>query len=484
MTTHEMTTPEPARGAGNHQPTVSYALSPCFLACFGGWTLNAMDVLIIRPAMPGIIDSFHVTKPDVVLIGTATLLTSAFGGWLAGALSDRVGRKPTLQWMILLFAGCTALCGLAQDFLQLFLLRVLMGIGFGGQWAAAAVMVGETCDKAHRGRWVGFLQCGWALGWGLAELLGWGLPKLLPDSLTHVAWRLLFCAGALPALPILWVTLFVKESPKFEEARNNLDAAVPARAADFLEIFSPTKLKAAEPEATSLTCMQTTFLTCMLSIGAQGGYYAIVLWLPQFLADQLPQFPVDEWKPSEHLVSLVVGSGAGYLVSAFLSDFLGRRWNFRLFAICAIVVVFAHLSILRHEVSTNEIPAYETIIVWLAFPLGFFASGTFAGMGAFFTELFPTRMGGSGVGFTYNFGRGFAALILWLIPGLAGARLLSGLWASLLSLLPPELSALLKINSELGLSIGVFVLIAYGLVFIATLLLPETRGKALDTKAE
>lgn len=467
MTAHGMTTPQPARAAGNHRPTASHPLLPCFLACFGGWTLNAMDVLIIRPAMPGIIGSFHVakfdvTKPDVVLLGTATLLSSAFGGWLAGALSDRVGRKLTLQLTIGLFALCTFGCGLASSYNWLFFLRAVMGIGFGGQWAAAAVMVGETF-KACRGWWVGFMQSGWALGWGLAELM----PKLLPDSLTpDAAWRLLFLVGALSALPIFGVTLFVKESPKFEEAWNNLVAA--GKAADFLEIFSPKML-------------WITFWACMLSIGAQGGYYAIVLWLPPFLADERKLSALGNgW----YLVSLIVGSGAGYLVSAFLSDFFGRRWNFRLFAICTIVIVFAHLIILRQEVPKEEIHAYETIIMWLAFPLGFFASGTFAGMGAFFTELFPTRMGGSGVGFSYNFGRGFAALILWLIPGLAGARLLSGLWASLLSLLPPELSTILKINSELGLSIGVFVLIAYGLVFVATLLLPETRGDDLDTKAE
>ena len=80
-------------------------------------------------------------------------------------------------------------------------------------------------------------------------------------------------------------------------------------------------------------------------------------------------------------------------------------------------------------------------------------------MGPVLTELFPTRMRGSGQGFAYNFGRGVAALNLWFV----------GL-----------LSAILP----LGRSIGIFALLAYGLVVIAALLLPETRGRVLTTEAE
>jgi MFS family permease len=63
-----------------------------FWACFGGWTLDAMDVQIFSFAIPAIIATFAITNADAGLIGTATLLTSAFGGWFAGALSDRFGR--------------------------------------------------------------------------------------------------------------------------------------------------------------------------------------------------------------------------------------------------------------------------------------------------------------------------------------------------------------------------------------------------------
>jgi hypothetical protein len=101
----------------------------------------------------------------------------------------------------------------------------------------------------------------------------------------------------------------------------------------------------------------------------------------------------------------------------------------------------------------------DGIMLVLGFPLGFFASGVFSGLGPFFTELFPTRMRGSGQGFAYNFGRGVAALNPWLV-------------------------GLVSTSLPLGQSIGVFALLAYGLMAVAALLLPETKGRVLTTEAE
>jgi MFS family permease len=103
-----------------------------FWACFGGWALDAMDVQIFSFAIPAIIAAFAISNADAGLIGTATLLTSAFGGWFAGALSDRFGRVRTLQITIIWFAFFTFLCGFAQSYTQLFIFRALMGLGFGG----------------------------------------------------------------------------------------------------------------------------------------------------------------------------------------------------------------------------------------------------------------------------------------------------------------------------------------------------------------
>ena len=143
----------------------------------------------------------------------------------------------------------------------------------------------------------------------------------------------------------------------------------------------------------------------------------------------------------------LIGSLVGYLVSAYLADRIGRRANFILYAVCSIATVFVY----------TQLPITDTMMLVLGFPLGFFASGIFSGMGPFLTENFPTRMRGSGQGFTYNFGRGIAALNPWFV-GLLSAKL------------------------PLGQSIGVFAVIAYGILICAALLLPETRGRVLTAE--
>jgi MFS family permease len=180
--------------------------------------------------------------------------------------------------------------------------------------------------------------------------------------------------------------------------------------------------------------------------GAQDGYYAITTWLPTFLQTERTLTVLGS---GGYISVTIVGSFVGYLVSAWLNDRIGRRRNFILFAVCSIAVVIAY----------TLIPVNDGLMLVLGFPLGFFASGIFSGMGPVLTELFPTRMRGSGQGFAYNFGRGVAALNPWFV----------GL-----------LSAILP----LGQSMGIFALIAYGLVVIAALFLPETKGLELGTEDE
>jgi sugar phosphate permease len=181
----------------------------------------------------------------------------------------------------------------------------------------------------------------------------------------------------------------------------------------------------------------------VLSIGVQGGYYAITFWLPKFLRDERHLSVLGS---GGYLAVIIIGSFIGYLVSAWLNDRIGRGRNFILFAVLSVAIVIVY----------TLIPVSDTVMLALGFPLGFLASGIFSGMGPVLTELYPTRLRGSGQGFAYNFGRAVAALNVWFV----------GLFTDILHL-------------PLGRSIGILALVAYGLVVIAALLLPDTKGKAL-----
>lgn len=416
---------------GEHHPTAWFSeMKPreksTFWACIGGWILDAMDVQILSFAIPTIVAAFSLKAGEAGFIGTVTLFTSAFGGWAAGALSDRLGRVRTLQITILWFAFFTFLCGFAQNYEQLLIARALMGFGFGGEWACAAVLVGEVIRPEHRGKAVGAMQSGWAVGWAIALLLYLLFFSIMP---AETAWRALFWVGLSPALLVFYIRRYVDEPEIFKKTQANLEKA--GKKSNFLEIFSPSILK-------------TTVLTCLLTTGAQGGYYAITFWIPTFLRTERKLTVLGT---SGYIAVIIIGSLIGYWVSAWLTDRIGRRANFILFAVCSIVTVFIY----------TQIPVDNTTIMFLGFPLGFFASGIFSGMGPFLTELFPTRVRGSGQGFAYNFGRGVASF--------------NTLFVGLLSATMP-----------LGQSIGVFALIAYGLLILAALLLPETRGRVLTAE--
>ena len=394
-----------------------------FWACGAGWALDGMDFMIYPLVIGTLIKMWNVDPGSAGLAATVTLLSSALGGWAAGFLADRIGRVKTLQITILWFSFFSLLCAFAQDFNQLLLFRALLGFGFGGEWAAGAVLMGETIRAQYRGRAVGSVQSGWAIGWGLAVLMQAVLFSYLPPE---TAWRWMFAMGALPALLVFYLRRYVEEP----------DVALRTRAAQATSGDRPAIWEIFRPGIVG-----TTILAALASTGAQGGYYAITTWLPRFLTSERKLTTVGS---TGYLAALIVGSFIGYLVGAWMADRYGRRNLFLTFSLGAIAVILAY----------TQLPISNEIMWLLGFPLGFFASGYFSGMGAFLTELFPTRLRGSGQGFAYNFGRGVGALF-------------------------PTLVGYISTMMTLGNAIALFAVAAYALFFIAAFALPETRGRVL-----
>ena len=304
-----------------------------FWACFGGWALDALDVQIFSFAIPAIIAAFAITNADAGLIGTVTLLTSAFGGWFAGILADRFGRVRTLQITVVWFAFFTFLCGFAQSYPQLLVFRALMGLGFGGEWTCGAVLMGEVIRARHRGKAVGTVQ----IGWGIAAIASTVLFTVLPQD---TAWRALFWIGLCPALLVFLVRRFVEDPPVFKAAQERIASGSPRASA--LEIFSSAMIK-------------TTILTSLLAIGAQGSYYALFTWLPTYLKVERKLSVVGS---GGYIAVVIIGSFVGYLVSAHLLDRIGRRANFILFAMCSVVTVTVY----------TLLPVDDTMMLILGFP--------------------------------------------------------------------------------------------------------------------
>jgi len=236
-----------------------------FWGCFAGWGLDALDVQMFTLAIPAIIAAYGIGHTQAGAISSVTLISSALGGWIAGALSDRFGRVRTLQMTILWFAGFTFLCAFAQNFPQLLLLKALQGFGFGGEWAAGAVLMAETIRTEHRGRAMGAVQSAWAVGWGGAVLVYAAVFSWLPGD---TAWRVMFAVGLLPAGLVLFVRRNLKEPVRVAPVGVDAHARVSALG-QIVQVFQPRVLR-------------TTLIGAVLGTGAHGGYYAIMSWLPTF----------------------------------------------------------------------------------------------------------------------------------------------------------------------------------------------------------
>lgn len=395
-------------------------------AAFAGYGVDAFDYMIYTFIIPTLILAWGMSKAEAGYIATGALITSAIGGWAAGILADKYGRVRVLQWTVAWFTVFTFLSGFTTSYEQLFFTRAMQGFGFGGEWSVGSVLIAEMIKPSHRGKAVGLVQSSWAVGWGVAAIGFWGIYTLLP---AEQAWRALFWIGILPALLIFYIRRNIKDPAVFHATRAKVKET---GGGHFLEIFSPELLK-------------TTVLASLLSTGMMGAYYAVTTWLPTFLKVERK---LSVLGTSGYLLVLIAGSFFGYLTSAYLSDRLGRRRCFMLFAICAGLLVIGY----------TLIPITDALMLFLGFPLGFFLSGIFSGMGAYLAELFPSRVRGSAQGFCYNFGRAVGALF----PALVG-----------------HLSTVMP----LGEVIGYLAASGYLIVIVVSLTLPETRGRLLTAEA-
>lgn len=398
------------------------------LASAGGWALDALDVQVYSFVIPTLIAAWGISRTEAGLLGTSALLISALGGWITGVLCDRFGRVRMLQVTIIWFAFFTFLSGFTNSFNELFICRALQGLGFGGEWAAGSVLMGEVIRAKYRGRAVGTVQASWHIGWGVAALL---FTLFFSVFAADTAWRAMFWIGLLPALFVFYIRRAVDEPEVFNRSR--AQSGNEGLLAKTFEIFSPTYLR-------------RTLLCVLVAAGVQGGYYALSIWLPTYLKTTRD---LSVLSTGGYLLVIIAGAWCGCMVGAHLADAIGRRKTFFVFAIAASVMAFAY----------THLPIGDTAMLFLGFPLGFFANGIFAPMGPFLTELYPTHIRGTAQGFCFNAGRAIGALF-------------------------PTLVGYISATMDLGQAIGAFTVAAYGVLIAAGLLLPETNGRDLSIDEE
>jgi MFS family permease len=394
-------------------------------AAMFGYMLDAMDWMLYAFALQSIRAEFGLSNAQAGLVSSATLITSAVGGLIFGVLADRIGRRRALIYSILLYSLASGGTALSHTLPQLLFWRALIGLGLGGEWATGAVLVAESWPAAQRGRAIGLMQSGWAIGYMIAA----GVSALI---LPNYGWRPLFVVGVLPALLALAIQRTVTE-PKIWSKRPEKGEKGGLGA-----IFRPPLLRR--------TILATSLTTSVLL-----GYWGLFTWLPGFLSAPVSAggAGLNLVRTSGWIIPLQIGAFLGYVTFGWLADRLGRRPAFLLYMFGAAVVAPLYGALPRWAGSSAE-PALLAIG-----PLvGFLGSGYFSLFGAMLAELYPTAVRGAGQGFAYNSGRAVSAAAPFLVGAIADR---SG------------------IGIALALNSCFFLL---GAILIFTL--PETKGAELE----
>src|SRR6476661_1832433 len=183
-----------------------------FIACFLGWTLDALDFFLLTFVFSSVGQEFGRSIEQVTFAITLTLMMRPLGAFIFGCLGDRFGRRIPLMIDIVFYSVIELLTAFAPNFGTFLLLRALFGIGMGGEWGLGASLAMESLPTHTRGLFSGILQQGYAFGYLLAALVYW---IVFP----HFGWRGLFVVGALPALLVIYIRAHVPESPVWERDR-------------------------------------------------------------------------------------------------------------------------------------------------------------------------------------------------------------------------------------------------------------------------
>lgn len=337
------------------------------------------------------------------MVGSAALIGVFLGSLIFGRLSDRMGR----QRIFMLSFVIITIAAFAQFYVNspamLCALRVLIGIGMGGDFAVGHAFLAEFSPRKHRGTLLGSFSVIWTIGYVVASVLGIYFADAAPD-----AWRWLLASAGVPALAVLIARMGTPESPRWLQSQGrhaeanaivhkyfgpnavlDVPTDTPRHANDgFARLFKPDMLRR--------TLFNCTFFVCLVI-----PYFAIYTFLPSVLK----------------AVHLNEGSGADFLLNGFLifgallGIWLMVRLPRRTFLIGSFAVCAGSLAML------SWLPDSARVGMIVAFAVFTVTMSAFSNLvGVYPPECFPTSVRACGVGVAIACSRLGSAIGTFLLP--------------------------------------------------------------------
>jgi MFS family permease len=371
-----------------------------------------------------------------------TVFGWATGGVIGGIIADYIGRKRTMMLAILAYSLTTGLSAFAWNWESFAILRFLVGVGIGSEWATGASIVSELWPDHARGKGGGLLQSGAGIGSFLASGV-W----LLIGGLGPNAWRWMYLVGVLPALLVLWIWRGMPESARWEESSE--------RRREARALHRTGAALAAEHAALTRFTIVDMFVdrevrgrligAFLMMLSVTFGFWGVATFVPTYVGTIAAKAGLSA--PYYSALAGLLGTGVaifGFITLGFLADSIGRKPTAILYYLMCLV-----LTPIVYLWAQSMVALLIAVTVF-----GFFTGGIWAWAPVWLPELFPTRMRGTAVAFCFNAPRWISCIgpliAGTLIVGLGGYG-----WAATI--------------------VGLFFIVG---VVVAPFL-PETKGKPL-----
>lgn len=373
------------------------------LAMAWGEGLDGYDLGIISVVIVLISKELGISAGLLGLIGASSLIGIFFGGPIFGWLTDRLGRRRLFTIDVLLFLVAGLLQAFVHQGWQLFVVRLILGLAIGAEYAIGAPMLAEFVPAEGRGFRLALLEVCWYVGFLVSVLVGYGLLALGVD------WRWILATSAVPAIITLILRVGLPESPRWlmsrgrtEEARRVIDRYLGGEA-----YFTREKIDGEAPQSggigrlfskgvRSKTIFVFTFWACLVA-----PYFAIFTFAPQVLESLHLEDPRAGTIATNGIAAL------GAVVGLFLVERFGRRQML----IGPFWIMAAALFVVG---VWSGAPALVVVLAFGAYAFFNAVSGNLCAV--YPAEVFPTEIRSTGVGMASAVSRIGAAIGTWLLP--------------------------------------------------------------------
>lgn len=382
-----------------------------FVIIATAWLFDSIDLAALTFVLAPISTAFALSATQAGLLASLSFIGMVVGASTAGALADRFGRRPVFTTSMICWGVASLVAACSWDLTSLLVCRFFIGVGMGAEFPVAQSLLAEFIPAKSRGRYLGFLEGFWPLGF-----IACGALSLV--FVPWLGWRSLFAIQAVLSLYALYLRRAVPESARWYESRGRLHDA--SRAIDDFERNvakahrgplppapdAPETVPAATTRAPITELLGRSYRIRTLMIWALWfcvllGYYGITTWQGKLLADS----GMTVAKSIGFVLLTALWGIPGFLSASVLLERIGRKPVIVGFVVCSAVAAYVYGS---QDSSTGLIVAGSV--------MQFCFFGMWSALYAYTPEVFATRFRATGCGTASALGRVGAMLGPLIVP--------------------------------------------------------------------